>query len=185
MSDTHITVSAADLEPVFTPPAIPDEQPKPPSTALKALKARREQLQKDLFIDLQVPRWDDPEIFVRYGPMDPTAAEKAIDTRRQSKAPDFMVWANADVLARSCIGVFACLDGDYETKYSLNPDNPEGPWTRFDPALARALGLITDAAADVVRGLYQTDGDLINAASALTEWSGHASRKLETDFSTP
>ena len=117
---THVSVSASD-SPVdpgqhhdfpVAAAAIPEDQPKAPSTALKSLKARREAIKKDLYIDLQVPRWDDPEIFVRYGPMDPTTAEKAIETRRKTKVADYMVLANADILARSCIGVFACLDGD-------------------------------------------------------------------------
>ena len=184
MTETPITFSvvATDDAPAqFADDTAPTARPS--SAALLSLKSRREEIKKDLYIDLQVPRWSTPEVFVRYGPIDATRADQAIRKREGSK--EFSVLANADILAQACIGVYACLDGDRDTKYSLNSDNPDGPWTRFDPALARNLGLITDAAVDVVRALYYTDGDLIQAAAALGEWSGKTNAKLDEDFSTP
>jgi hypothetical protein len=166
-------------------PEFPAEAPERPSTAVLSLKGRRESIKKTLYTDLQIPRWEDPEVFVRYGPIDNTRTEKAIENRSKQKIDEVNILANADILINSCVGVFACLDGDYEHKLSLNPDDPEGPWTRFDPNLAKNLGLLTDKATDVVRALYITDGDLIMAANQLVEWSAQASTKLDSDFSTP
>jgi hypothetical protein len=191
---THFSVSAASEQPLAQPvhpgiaaatPTFSEEQPKRPSTAILSLKARRDKIKESLYIDLQVPRWEDPEIFVRFGPIDSVRSEQAIERRRKSNTKEFGLLANADILAQCCIGVYACLDGDHDTKYSLNPDDPEGPWTRFDPDLARNLGLITDAAVDVVRALYYTDGDLIQAATTLVDWSGKTNAQLDSDFSTP
>lgn len=191
---THFSVSAADEQPPAQQPVQPvasaapnfsEEQPKRPSTAILSLKARREKIKENLYIDLQVPRWEDPEIFVRFGPIDSVRSEQAIERRRKTNSKEFGILANADILAQSCIGVYACLDGNRETKYSLNPDTPEGAWTKFDPILARNLGLITDSAVDVVRALYYTDGDLIQAATTLVDWSGKTNAQLESDFSTP
>ena len=167
---------------------IPAEAPeRPSSAAILSLKDKRAALAKDLHIDLQVPRWRDPEIFVRYGPIDATRAERTIANRQKSGVPEWNVLANADLLILSCIGVFACLDGNYDDKFSLNPTvGPTGAWTRFDSALGENLGVFTpnDPVA-VIRALYATDGDLINAAARLVEWSGKVSSQLDQDFSKP
>ena len=42
----------------------------PVLSPLSSLRSRREQIVNDLFTDIQVPRWDEPEIFVRFKPVD-------------------------------------------------------------------------------------------------------------------
>jgi hypothetical protein len=138
-----------------------------------------------LYKDIKVPRWEDPEIFVRFNPIDVTSTEAVVEKRRESKdvVPDWLLYANADIIAQSCQGVYATLDGDHSKKYSLRVGDEDGPWTRFDPDLAAALGLPTEiGAAEVVKALYMTDGDLLAAATALTDWSGASIAQVDTDF---
>lgn len=176
--------------------SLPAETPVPEvrHTPLLSLKQRREELKKKLYIDLPVPRWGpDLEIVVRYGPVDNNVVEKALEFRQnQFKQGNqiragWSILVNADVLVHSCIGIYAILDGD-GIQRSLRPDDPDGPWTRFDPDLAANLGLdpvVSPGAVDACRALYQTDGDLLIAANKLFEWSGESTEKLEEDFTTP
>src|ERR1035438_10543431 len=100
-----------------------------------------------LHIDLKVPRWGPesnpptPEIFVRYGPVDSARLERAVETRRKHNKDEWSILANADILTISCIGIYACLDGNYDNKYTLDPAHLENPstdsrdWTKFDNRL--------------------------------------------------
>ena len=183
MSEDETTVITTPLSaPTPEPVDLPATAPKTPSLALQSLSAKRASLQEGLYIDLQVPRWEDPEIFVRYGPVDVTSLETQARKREDSKLRDWNILLNADILAQSCIGVYACLDGDYDTKYSLRSGDPDGAWTKFDADLAANLGSVTSAAADVVRTVYMTDGDLLEAAQELTTWSAKKNKQVDEGF---
>lgn len=181
MSDST-TVAVTSTPPVQATPAIPADAPKAPSFALKSLAAKREALKEGLYLDLQVPRWNDPEIFVRFGPIDVTLTETVVEKRRKSKVPEWSILANADILAQACVGIYACLEGDQETKYSLRVGDENGSWTKFDPDMATALGSVLQGASDVVRALYLTDGDLLEAARQVTDWSGIKNEQVDEDF---
>ena len=170
MSDTATTV-------VTSIPAAPVK-----SAALSSLAEKRKRMHDTLYTDLKVPRWEDPEIFVRFKPISVTLTEAAIDKRRESKVPEWLLLANADILVMACEGVYATLDGDHTTKYSLRLGDNDGKWTRFDPDLAAALGVTLPGATEVVRALYPTDGDLLNTAAVLTEWSSSTIEKADGDF---
>lgn len=146
-----------------------------PLANLRAIRARK---LAELTLDLKVPRWDDrggPEIWVRYGPSDPDVAMRAAE--RRAKQDSAMVLANADALVDACVGVYLKADG---REFSLRPNDAEGPLTRFDADLAVALGLDEHArAVDVVRALYLTPGDLLNAAVALGEWSASKAETVD------
>jgi hypothetical protein len=180
MSDEETTVVVTSTPAPI--PVIPIDAPKAPSAALKSLAAKREALKENLYLDLQVPRWSEPEIFVRYGPVDMTLTENVVEKRRKSKIPEWSILANADILAQACIGIYACLDEDYETKYSLRSGDENGSWTKFDPDMADALGSQLQGASEVVRALYLTDGDLLEAAKRVTEWSGIKNAEVDSDF---
>ena len=202
MSDTSTVVTrvVGGQEHPFGVVDDPSSPPAPlPKSPLALLKERRKELKGTLHTDLKVPRWGSadlpgtPEVFVRYAPVDNKTLEGIIENRsKQGKG--WSIFANADILVASCKGVYACLDGDYSKKYSLAAndvalDQAEGvPWTKFDPTLRAALGeseATHPNAADVCRALYWTDGDLLNAATALMEWSGLSAEKLDEDFTSP
>ena len=176
MTDTASTPATT----VVTTTPLPVDAPK--SSALANLADKRKKMRDGLHLDLKVPRWEDPEIFVRFNPIDATQTEAAIDKRRESNIPEWLVLANADILALACEGVYATLDGDHTTKYSLRLGDNDGKWTRFDPDLAAALGVTLPGATEVVRALYPTDGDLLNTAAVLTEWSSSTIEKADGDF---
>lgn len=184
--------------PVVHIPEARDPEPAPRVTALGSLREKRQRMVDGLYIDLKVPRWEDPEIFVRYRPVESDRLED-ISARHPLTKKGSGFQTNIDLLLHHCVGIFACLDGDHSQKYSLNAvrvcgeDADEAellrvPWTRFDPDLREALGLLAAEApgpSDVCRKLYVTDGDLINAVAALLDFSGYTAERLNEDFLKP
>ena len=55
------------------------------ASPLGSLKARRKEIQNKLWIDLRVPRWENPIIVVRYAPLDPTLLSKLIEQRSKKE----------------------------------------------------------------------------------------------------
>lgn len=139
---------------------------------LGSLKARRAEVLTNSTIDLRVPRWDNPEMFVRFKPVSHALLKKATRVglnAAERKRDEAEVEANCDVLIDGCVGVFARLDGK---DYSLRPGDEDGEPTLFDEDLAENLGCGKTARA-VVRALYITDGDIISTASRISEFSGY------------
>lgn len=149
---------------------------------LASLKDRREQIAAENTLVRSIPRWTDPEIFVRFAPADHEVLRKM--GTRADKAPPKQrarveVEATADLLARHCVEVWARVNGE---SYSLNPDDRDGPRTTFDSDLGRALGLGEEATArEVVQKLYFTDGDILQHGQLLAKFSGYdvADEELE------
>jgi len=139
-----------------------------PSSALAAIRKQREEKLEKLWIDLPVPRYEDPELFVRYKPVDDGRATRINKEFDKSKDPERQVVANAKLLAECCLGVFTDPESDPET------------WPRFDDDLADALGLPTGVSAvAVVRGLFFTDGDVNRTSQTLQQWSGYSLEVVE------
>lgn len=186
--EVGVVNDAADAGDEPAPMAGAGSRPALQGSPLFDLRSILEAKREALHIDLPVPRWGGtgangqtlPEIVVRYGPVDPTVAAESAERRQKAKSRDWAMLTNADVLVRSCIGVYAVLDGE---RYSLRQGDPEGTWTRFDKDLAAALGLDPDhaKAVDVARTLYLTDGDLMAAANQLAAWSAVALPQAEED----
>ena len=149
-------------------------------TVLGSLKQRRADIAQGAVLDLPVPRWSDPEIFVRFRPVEFTEIDKIqkrLERIPKGKRAAEEVASNIDLLIRGCVAVFARLDGQ---DYSLRAGDHKGSLTTFDPDLAENLGLTEDATArDVVRELYIADGDIINTSRKLVEWSGYKNDELD------
>jgi hypothetical protein len=148
---------------------------------LISLRERREQIVNDLYIDIKVPRWDDPSIFVRFRPVSAMKLNAAIERRRKQKGEDWTLLANADVLIDSCIGIYAIFDGE-DHKYSLRHNDAQGKWTKFDKDLADSLGVEAERATDTLRALYLTEGDLIDTANKLFRWSNISGDEADETF---
>lgn len=147
---------------------------------LGSLKARRQEILNKEYLDLAVPRWTDPEIIVRYKPVDHAVIRRAqmnAENAPKKKRIETELNGNCDILIYGCVHISARI-GD--KTYSLNPDDPEGELTQFDSALAANLGLEQNATArSTVKALFLTDGDLLQHASRVVEWSGF--REDESD----
>ena len=155
----------------------PGEIPAAPRSGLAAIRGKRAEAVKALHIDLPVQRSEEvfgQTVFVRCRPY--TDAERKAVTKRveklKSKADE--VAENASLLAKCTLGIFTADERD-------NPDE----WMRFDRELA-ALILDEDesevsvaTAAEVVRLLYLTDGDILSSAAKLTEFSGYSLEELD------
>lgn len=149
---------------------------------LAALKRRREEIINDLFIDIRVPRWSEPELYIRFKPVSAIRLGAAIERRRKQKGDDWSLLANADMLVESCVGIYAVVDGDHENKLSLKEGHPNGKWTRFDPDLAQALGIEAERAVDVCTALFMTEGDLLDTSNRLFRWSNIANEEGDETF---
>lgn len=147
---------------------------------LASLKERRQEILEEQTLDLPVPRWTDPEIVVRYKPVEHTMirnGQARVDKAPKADKARVEVDANTDLLIRACVGVIAKVDG---REYSLRPGDPHGEPTVFDTDLAANLGLDDRATARaIVRALYITEGDILAASSKVVEFSGY--REAEAD----
>lgn len=175
MSTTTHNPDAFDDDEDLTPPET-GEVPAAEGSVLATLRERREQAVAALHKDLRVPRLE-PPVYVRFRPISQPAIEQANKRASASKADDAATAANAAVLAGACIGVFEVDEDGAEV--SVDPDN--ATWPQFDKRLARLLGVKAGKAADVVRALYLTDGDVIATVTKLAEWSGFNEAELERD----
>lgn len=147
-----------------------------PTSRLTSLRQRRQNAVKELHTDLEVPRLD-PPVYVRFRPVTQAETENVNKRFAKSKDKDKTVLINAVLLAQACKGVYEIIDGE---EVSVDQDDRHGDWPKFDDHLAGLLGLKDAAsAADVVRGLYLTDPDVISTAVKLAEWSGFNLEAIE------
>lgn len=195
MSETvSVSLAAPDRDPVYDdgPGLAPAAQASP----LLSLRERREAITKNLHLDLRVPRWGEvdagPQIWIRFEPANPSEFGDRIEKAQKntSKPKDWMIRENANVLVKSCVGVFAVqgdepADDEVDTRerLSLREGDPYGAWTKFDPDLAEALGLPANCGAIAVcRALFLTEADLTGCANKLLRWSGMSLGRTDEDF---
>lgn len=166
--------------------------PSAPRSPLDLLRGKRAEMDKSLYIDLAVPRWEEVlgrRLWVRYRPGDPGVLAAAVDSREKShlklsangKHGDLqrMTKANADFLVAACVAVYS-LELDEEPpagEFSELDDYP----TFSDPQLSEAVGAAPNAT-ETARKVYATDGDLILAANQLLDWSGKVTPQAGGDF---
>jgi hypothetical protein len=155
--------------------AAPGRRPAAAGSVLSSLRARRDAAKKGLHLDLAVPRLD-PPVYVRFAPVAQAQIDRAQKRHEKSKDVDKSVIVNAVLLADACRGVFEIIDGE---EVSVDDRDRDGDWPLFDERLAELLGADVTKAADVVRALYLTDGDVIATAEKLAEWSGYSAEDLE------
>lgn len=154
---------------------------------LGGLAARKRQIVEDTTLKLRVPRWENPEIWIEYSPADhPTIRKNQIrlEKMKSGDLPEAEMNANADLLVKHTIRVYAILD---DTEYSLRLNDPEGDHATFDPDLAENLGLTGDdkptpTARQTCRAVFITDGDLTGHANDLIKWSGYRTREADEAF---
>lgn len=149
---------------------------------LANLKARREAIVEKQVFRHQVPRWEDPEIFVECKPLPhPTIRSIEIKHEKMRDRGEAEVQQNATLLVRACDRIYAVLDGK---EFSLDLENPDGPGTKFDDALAANLGLEGEVSGTMVaRTLFITEADLMVCAREYLKWVGYVDAKAAEDFS--
>jgi len=170
-----------DFIPMVEEPGVAPVQPTP----LFSLKNRRAEILKNLHKDLRVPRFEEPEVWVRFGPVNTTHMNAVVQKRQKTKEPDWGLKANAEVLINSCIGIYAVFPDNPDEKFSCREGEPNSEWTKFDPDLAKALGITPDehdTAVSVVRKFYFADGDLVDTTERLLRWSNVSNNESDTVF---
>jgi hypothetical protein len=163
---------------------------------LMNLRAQRTAIINALYLDLEVPRWSDggqPGVWIRYKPAKFTLTLMAAERRKESKDPEWLELANADVLVDACVGVYTKVDGN---AYTVNSD---GQWVQFDPdqavpsdwvpvtgeggtRLAEAFGIQTNTAVGIMRGLFYSGGDMMAHSGRLNEFSARVMPEADKQF---
>lgn len=144
------------------------------TTALAALKARRESGREQRHLDLRVPGME-PPLYVRYGPIPKGVAESITEKWRTRKDRDRTVKREAQLLTEACRGLFEIVDGE---KVSIDPDDRHGEWPRFDENLARLIGSSEVSAVGLLREVYEEDGDIIAASTRYAAWWERTTEEL-------
>jgi hypothetical protein len=144
------------------------------TTALAALKARREGKREERHLDLRVPGME-PPVWVRYGPIPKGVAEEITEKWRTSKDRDRTVKREAQLLTEACRGLFEVVDG---RKVSIDPDDRDGEWPRFDRRLAALIGSDEESAVALLREVYEEDGDIIAASTRYASWWERTTEEL-------
>jgi hypothetical protein len=143
-----------------------------PLNSLKGtLAKRREEIASELFLELEVPRWQDPTIAIRYQLVPHEIVSRAQRSLEKAKGNrgEAELNANKDLLIKACVGIVA--------------HNPDEEWTGFgDEALAESLGVATPSARSVCSALFYSDGDIFSHASAVIEFCGYKNAEVETDL---
>lgn len=161
-----------------------DEPPSRGLSILDNIAGRRQEIRESLTEDIPVPRWEDPEIIVKFAPIehdDLNKARSVVQKAQRGARSLAEINANADILIKACRAVVARIEGQ---EYSLRQGDRDGDPTRFDKDLAKALGLDADTATarQVVRSLYLTDGDIIATADRLVRWSGYRLQQVDQEL---
>jgi hypothetical protein len=171
---------------VLAAPVTPEKEAEAPlSTPLRSIRERRENLVDGLYLDHQIPRWHDPELFVRLNPVVTKRLNARVKAREvQGKKDDKIDWqllANCDLLVDCCAGIYAVWPDNPDVKASLDGKDE---WSLFDQRTAVALGVENEAQwpEQLVRKVFFTDGDIITAANALINWSNAGAAKADEDF---
>jgi hypothetical protein len=145
--------------------------PSPLDEVQGTLAKRRAKIVEDLFVDLDVPHYDDPPVTMRFQPVEHAVIKAAL--QKAEKGPkaeraEAEVRAHADLLVKACVGISS---GDTS-------------WDGFgDKDLAAELDVTEARAIAVCRALYVTEGDLISHANAVIRFSGYKETEIEGDLS--
>lgn len=190
-------------EGIDAPVVIPEPEPEKPvvQTARRSIRAQRDEIVSKLYIDLKIPRWRIEcnegvlRPYVRYGPVKAVKVEQSLKRRSEAthQQDEASVLIHADLLVGCCIAVYFKLDDDPKTIYPffINEDGslPE-PVDIYEcrwsvKTLGDALGMTdheSSLATNVMRQLYLTDGDLIDASNRVSMWSSEANEEAEENF---
>jgi hypothetical protein len=154
-------------------------EPIEPTGVLASLAERRKQLSAEQVYTIKVPRWTEPELRIRFHPLEHKDLMRAAREQEKAQKGDpkkraqIMVDTNADLLCLACEEVVAVVDGQ-ERQIA------DGAPVTFDPRLAMALGIPDSASARAVcRELFITEADLLATARGLSEWSGYTSDDVQ------
>lgn len=171
------------------------------TSPLGNLRTRRAELAAAQIKHYQIPRWQAPELFLRFVPLPHEDIERGLNkvrTAKPNKRASMAFDANTDMLVLGCTGVYIKLDDTYYENTgpdtwepitsaeddatvleALNKWQPQGVFTED---LAETLGLSGGTARMVLQSLFLADGDLVGAAVELGKFSGWSNEEADEDF---
>ena len=177
MSEPSIEVTLPGEEEGGEETATRGPVPAAPTSSLARLRARVDTRRQEMSgeLDLLVPGLDG--VFVRYTRVGEKTLAK-IRTRTEKLPVEARQRAFAtQLLVAVCAGVgIITPEGE---KVSVDTENSEEEWPRFDHRLADLLGVPPGSAADLPPLLYGGDGAMVSASARVSTWSGYDDEAVE------
>lgn len=145
----------------------------PGTTPLDALKAKVEGARKTRWFDKPVPGID--QLVVRYGAISAAEVARIYKNRKNAPLEEQSIMVCSDICATACLGIYEVVEGELQTSGELIQSKDEGT-----PLTFATLGLAnTGKAADEVRALYTTDGDVIGTSGRILDFNGFAGKDIQ------
>lgn len=174
------------------------EAPTPQEgSPLLNLRSRREEIAARQYDDVEVPRWDDPYLTVRYRIIDHPSIRRGqtkVDKAPKARRFETEVTVNSDLLVKGFVGLIAIINGvphalvDTDQWVEMDEDQEAGEWfdaSRFSPLgpeIAATLGAPAETATACLRHLFIADGDLLSHAQRLIEFSGYKQAEVDDEL---
>lgn len=151
-----------------------------PGSVLAQLRRRREALQQERHIDLEVPGYDGM-LLARYRPVAwerlREINERAEKTLRSNPRKDLI--ASADVLISACECILYREEKGGDTAKVLGGDSP----MRFDKRLAETMGIPeASTARQVLFGIFADDLSVTSTYVELLEWQGEGDVEVDDEL---
>lgn len=169
-----------------------------PQSPLDVLRGKRADLEKGLFYDLQVPRWDQVlgrAIWVRYKPASTPLLNASMERRRENHEKairagkqgdqDWMIRANADMLVDACMAIYDLAINENPPNGGLPENLPTFGSQELSEALDSPMKPCPRNAVGTCIHLYGTDADVLMASQQLLVWSGQSSKEADRSFLAP
>lgn len=169
-----------------------------PRSPLDVLRGKRADLERGLFYDLQVPRWDQVlgrAIWVRYKPASTPLLNASMERRRENHEKairagkqgdqEWMIRANADMLVDACIAVYDLAINENPPNGDLPENLPTFSSSELSEALDSPIRPCPRNAVGTCIHLYGTSADVLMASQQLLVWSGQTSKEADRSFLAP
>lgn len=148
---------------------------QPSGGLIDALRARREELQKERHLDLDVPGYRGL-LVVRYKPIDWDWLKKIGERADRNYHPRKELMAMVDVLVKSCDSVWTRDQGE------LKPVDPEGAIVRFDEQLAAILGFESQSARKTLLATFNNDLAVTAQYNTVSEWMQNVDLEVDEEL---
>jgi hypothetical protein len=146
------------------------------------LEQRRREIVDAQVLTLEVPRWTDPKLLIRFAPVDHEILKRGAELQERvkkegdvAKISSTEINTNADILINACIEIVMQTNDGKELGVGV-----DGRHTKFDQDMAISLGMPESSTARAVcKEIFITSGDLLLASKKLGEWSGYREGAVE------
>lgn len=158
---------------------LPEAEQGSGTSFLAQMKQKRQRIRDERHYDLDIPGYNG-DLVSRHKPLDWEVMKQIGERASKMNHPKKELAGHADIIAQSCIGVFARNKGELVPFGEIigQPDMT----VRFDPTLANAFDFHARSAREVVYGIFNDELAITAAYGKLDEWMGDTDREDDELF---